>query len=223
MLSTITTTIRKHKIALIAAGAAFFLGALALFGALKASPALSAMLFERPPSWESKTPGKGMAWLQPSPPRMPSVPQIPDDEERAAREAMDEAEQQMQALQRRFFGGRDPFEEARRMHEDMRKGLVGGGLIALEAGGENIVEREDDKAVYFEISGVDQTKLSTRVEGGMLTIEGQARQEKGAGGFQAMVHSSFQRSFSLPPNVDEKGMEISSVGDKIVLKFPKRS
>lgn len=222
MLSTIRTSIRKHKLTIIAAGAAFCLGMLALFGALKASPSLSARLFEKPSSWESKAPGKGMAWLQPTPPRMPSAPLVPDDDERAAREAMDEAEKHIQAMQRNFFGGRDPFEEARRMHEDMRRNF-GGGLITMEAGGENIVEKEDDKAVYYEISGVDQTRLSTRVEGGMLTIEGQARQEKGAGGFHAMVQSTFQRSFSLPPNVDEKRMEMSSVGDKIVLKFPKRS
>lgn len=224
MLSTVKTIIRKHKITIIVAGAAFCLGVLALFGALKASPSLSARLFEQPASWESKAPGKGMAWLQPSPPRMPPAAPLSDDDESAAREAMEEAEKQMQAMQKRFFGGQDPFEEMRRMHEDMRKNFgSGGGLIAMEAGGENIVEKEDDTAVYYEISGVDQTKLSTRVEGGMLTIEGQARQEKGAGGFHAMVQSSFQRSFSLPPNVDEKRMEMSSVGDKIVLKFPKRS
>ena len=133
----------------------------------------------------------------------------------------------MQAMRRQFFGGQDPFAQMRKMQEDMEKDMRrgGGGLFSMTFDGgdsQNIVEKEDDHAVYYEISGIDQTKLQTHVDGGMLTISGQTKQEKGRGGFHAMVQQSFQRSFSLPPNVDPNGMQLTSEKDKVVLKFPKK-
>lgn len=214
--------VKQHRTTILVSAASFLLGAVCLFAGLKAAPSLSAKMFPAP-AFEQKQPGKGMAWLQPAPPPLPSGPLAGagEDDEKAMREEMEEAEKQMQAMRRQFFGGTDPFEEARRMHGGLLRGFPG---MAITMGGEDqeIVEKEDDKAVYYEISGVDQTKLSTKVEDGMLTIEGRTKQEKGQGGFRATMQSSFHRSFPLPPNVDERKMEMSSEGDKVILKFPKR-
>jgi HSP20 family molecular chaperone IbpA len=121
-----------------------------------------------------------------------------------------------------LFGGEDPLEEMEKLEEKMGQGL-GGGLFRIQGGEEQeVVRKEDEKSVSFEISGVDQTKLSTKVEQGYLTIEGESKKESGGGGFSATMQSSFHRSFPLPPNVDEKKMEMSSEKDKVILRFPKK-
>lgn len=130
----------------------------------------------------------------------------------------------MDAFRRQFFGGQDPFAEAERMREEMMKGMP--GMQMIDAGGEQeVVKREDADAVYYEIQGVDQTKLQTKVDGGYLTIQGETRKKTGEEGgfFQAEVRNSFQRSFPLPPGVDEQKMELSSEKDKVILRFPKRN
>jgi|GEM_PF-6040334 len=128
------------------------------------------------------------------------------------------------ARQQLFGGGEDPFAAM----EEMEKRFTGqgfAGLMQLQGGDDqSVVEREDETSIYFEISGVDQSKLSTRVENGYLTIKGESKKLGGQqGGFSATMQSSFQRTFPLPPNVDEKKMEMSSEKDKVILRFPKRS
>lgn len=119
----------------------------------------------------------------------------------------------------------DPFAEPERLLDPWSSGFP--GLMAMSAGeDQQVVEREDEHAVYYEISGIDQTKLSTKVEGGQLTITGETSKKSGGeegGFFQAEMRSTFQRSFPLPPNVDEQKMEMSSEKDKVILRFPKRS
>lgn len=127
------------------------------------------------------------------------------------------------AARQQLFGGEDPFEEMEKMRKSL--GDQGGlaGLMQLQGGDDqNVVEREDDQSVYYEISGVDQSKLSTRVENGYLTIKGESKKQSGQDGFSATMQSSFQRSFPLPAGVDEKKMEMSSEKDKVILRFPKR-
>lgn len=114
----------------------------------------------------------------------------------------------------------DPFAEAERLHQSM--GFP--GLLTM-GDEQNIVEREDEEAVYYEITGIDQTKLNTKVENGQLTISGETRKRSGDEDsfFRTEMQSTFQRSFPLPPGVIEEKMEISSEKDKVVLRFPKRS
>jgi HSP20 family molecular chaperone IbpA len=128
----------------------------------------------------------------------------------------------MAAFRQSFFGydQEDPFAALEKMREEMAEGMP--DISALEEEGQEIARREDAEAIYYEIKGADQAKLSTRVEGGQLTIEGEMKKESGLGGFNAVMQSTFRRSFPLPPNVDEKKMEVISDRDKVVLKFPKK-
>jgi HSP20 family molecular chaperone IbpA len=113
----------------------------------------------------------------------------------------------------------DPFTDARRMQEEIEKEMQSGAGFGFEMGAEQqVVAKEDEKSVSYEISGVDATKLSASVRDGYLTLTGEANKKVGG----ATVQSSFQQSFPLPRNVDTAKMETSSEGDKVILRFPKR-
>jgi HSP20 family molecular chaperone IbpA len=120
------------------------------------------------------------------------------------------------------FLGQDPFTAMRKMREQMEKEMragVGAGMgFDMESGGAEITAKEDAKSVSYEIKDVVGGTLNTQVSNGMLTVSGESKQIHGS----ISMQSSFQRSFSLPPNVDAAKMETISEKDKVVLRFPKR-
>jgi HSP20 family molecular chaperone IbpA len=134
-----------------------------------------------------------------------------------------------------FFGrSRDPFEEMRRMRERMLKQFdhpdQGGGLFdswyrKKLGGGEvgDTTKREDDHFVYYDIAikGLDQNKVSVKVENGRVQISGQIEkrsQDENAGSF---FSSSFHRSFPAPSDVDPNKVQMEQEQDKLVVKFSK--
>ncbi len=114
----------------------------------------------------------------------------------------------------------DPFQQLESMHEQLAG--FSGSMTLGGVGEQEIVEKEDEESFFYEISGIDQTKLSTRVEDGYIMIKGETKKSQGAGGMSATIQSTFQRTFPLPPNVDETKMEMSNDKDKVILRFPKR-
>lgn len=107
-----------------------------------------------------------------------------------------------------YAGMPDPFAEMERMQEEMAQGLNEEGGIQM---------KEDDSSISYEIEGIDSTSLTTKVERGYLSIEGESKKTQGG----ASIQSSFHRMFSLPPNVDPNKMETLSEKDKVILRFPK--
>ena len=119
-----------------------------------------------------------------------------------------------------FFGGQDPFAAAQKFHKQMEKEMQEGFAgVTISGSGEDIVTKEDDRSVSFEIKGVDGSSLSTSVKNGYLTISGETKQEKGNFSFR----SSFHRMFPLPADIDSSKMETISEKDKVVLRFPKKN
>jgi HSP20 family molecular chaperone IbpA len=117
-----------------------------------------------------------------------------------------------------------PFLAMQKMREEMEKEMRGGGAGAMmgfdiESGGAEITAKEDAKSVSYEIKDVVGGTLNTQVSNGMLTVSGESKQIHGS----ISMQSSFQRSFSLPPNVDAGKMETISEKDRVVLRFPKKS
>lgn len=146
-------------------------------------------------------------------------PSAPLPQARApGRSADDEAEAADDA-----FLGQDPFVAMRKMREqmekEMRAGMAAGMGFDMESGGAEITAKEDDKSVSYEIRDVVGGTLNTQVSNGMLTVSGESKQVHGS----ISMQSSFQRSFSLPPNVDAEKMETISEKDRVVLRFPKKS
>lgn len=139
-----------------------------------------------------------------------------------------------------FFNQRDPFEEMKKMREQMEKRMeefrpdhrakgnpfdfwftdkFGGGTI------NDISKREDDDFVYYDIKvdDVSGTSINTKIENGYITITGTLEKKNGAddGSGQSVFKSTFNRTFPLPEHVDQSKMQMTPEKDKIVLKFPK--
>lgn len=144
-----------------------------------------------------------------------------------------------------FFGSSDPFEDMKKMREQMRKRMevfekpgstsnpfdswfsdkFGGGSV------DDIAKREDDDFVYYDINihDLNSTSIDTKIENGYITITGTVEKKNGADdkkddvGFsaQSIFKSTFNRTFPLPENVDQNKMEMLPEKDKVVLKFPK--
>ena len=100
----------------------------------------------------------------------------------------------------------------------------GGGRIS------DISQREDDNSIYYDISveDVNATSINTKVENGYITITGTTEKKVGSekkegdvSSEKSIYKSTFNRSFPLPQNVDERKMQMISERDKIILKFPK--
>lgn len=144
-----------------------------------------------------------------------------------------------------FFSGSDPFDDMKRMREQMRKRMdmlekpgsttnpfdswfsdkFGGGSV------DDIAKREDADFVYYDIkvNDLNSTSVNTKIENGHITITGTVEKKSGSddkkddSGFssQSIYKSTFNRTFPLPEHVDQNKMEMIPEKDKIVLKFPK--
>lgn len=189
----------------LAGAAGALLGAALLLGVLRAKPeaAQSLLATGQEVRGNHKTIDPSLLPFRSDPPR--------EEAEEAANEDANEAEE--------FF--QNPFAHMQKireqMDEEMRAHLSGMPGLGHEEK-QNVVRKEDDKFISYEINGVDATKLNTSVKDGYLTISGETRRESG----QASMQSSFRRIFPLPSNVDAAKMETTSEKDKVILRFPKR-
>jgi HSP20 family molecular chaperone IbpA len=141
-----------------------------------------------------------------------------------------------------FFGQSDPFEEMKRMREQMEKHMhdfgdkdsgarnpfdswfsdkFGGGTI------NDISKREDDDYVYYDIKvdELNSPSIKTKIENGYVTITGTVEKKRESNeqdsAAQSIFKSSFNRTFPLPENVDQNKMQMAPEKDKVILKFPK--
>ncbi len=141
-----------------------------------------------------------------------------------------------------FFSSQDPYETMRQFRKRMDQQFqefgqegdsptpfdtwfshrFGGGSV------EDIKQRSDDKYLYYEITvnDLEATTLNTRVENGMITIEGETKKEFQKNEpdqnrrSQGFTSSRFTRSFPLPAHVDADKMETEHKGNTVILKFP---
>lgn len=137
-----------------------------------------------------------------------------------------------------FFGKQDPFEEMRKMREQMERRMKGFGSDTMSnpfdswfshkfGGGtaNDISKREDYNYVYYDIKidNVKSISINTKVENGYITITGstEKKSESTGNSGENIFESSFTRTFPLPENVDANKMQTTTEENKIVLKFPK--
>lgn len=142
-----------------------------------------------------------------------------------------------------FSAQREPFDEMKKMRKQMEEQMksfedkshvmsnpfdswfsdkFGGGTI------DDISKREDENFVYYDVKvdDVNSTSINTKVEKGYITIGGTTEKKsnadgKGSGSSQSVFKSSFNRTFPLPENVDEKKLQMLTDKNVITLKFPK--
>jgi len=105
--------------------------------------------------------------------------------------------------------------------------------VALPGGEELKIKvdvKEDDKAytVHAEIPGVRKEDIQVDVDGNQVSIRAEARKEKEEKKDQKLIHSEryygmASRSFSLPVEVDEKGVVAKYKDGVLDLTLPKKS
>jgi HSP20 family protein len=89
----------------------------------------------------------------------------------------------------------------------------------------DVVENDDAIIVKAELPGVAAKDITVDVENGMLTLHGEKAHEteKEEKGYRRMERSygKFFRSFTIPPNVDAKGIKASYVDGLLEVTLPK--
>ncbi len=85
---------------------------------------------------------------------------------------------------------------------------------------------EDEHGLVFtaELPGFDKENVRISVEDGRLTITGERRQERKDEEYHRLerVYGKFERSFSLPTNVDPEKISASLKDGVLTLSVPKR-
>lgn len=90
-----------------------------------------------------------------------------------------------------------------------------------------VTETEKEVKVTAELPGVDQKELDISVENNILTIKGEKKEEKDEKDKETECHFSersygmFQRSFSLPENLDQKGIKAGYSDGVLTVTLPK--
>jgi HSP20 family protein len=90
-------------------------------------------------------------------------------------------------------------------------------------------EASVDGAVYriaLELPGVSETDIDVTLHSGVLTVSGEkasTREEEGETWyFSERTYGSFSRSFRLPPDADDAGVEASLKDGVLTIRVPKR-
>ncbi|GAB4329954.1 MAG: hypothetical protein Kow0010_14680 [Dehalococcoidia bacterium] len=76
----------------------------------------------------------------------------------------------------------------------------------------DVTERDDAIVVHAELPGVNAEDMSVEVQGNRLSIRGEKKEEKseekeGQRTYSERFFGSFERVLTLPPDVDESGIE----------------
>ena len=140
------------------------------------------------------------------------------------------------AITRREDNVWDPFKELREMSERMnrvigldyaRRGAEGGqALTGVDwAPSVNISETEKAYLIRADLPEVKKEDVSVRSEKGTLTIQGERKQQKTEDTERFhRVESSygrFQRSFVLPEDADENGIEATFKDGSLSVRVPR--
>lgn len=90
----------------------------------------------------------------------------------------------------------------------------------------DISETEKEFLVRAELPAVKKEDVKVTVDGGMLTIEGDRKQQKEEKSERfhrvETVYGSFSRSFSLPENTDTTGIKCESKDGVLTVHIPKK-
>lgn len=135
----------------------------------------------------------------------------------------------------------NPFREIEDLLERYTRSLGGGGMAQLPSatGGRealarpdwipavDIIEKKDSFQLKVELPEVKKEDVKVSVDNGVLTISGERRMEleEGEEGSQQRrlerVYGSFSRSFTLPEEADENGIEANYQDGMLTLAIPK--
>jgi HSP20 family protein len=154
------------------------------------------------------------------------LPTKTDAKEAATPAAWQPLESLRQEMERMFedfradFGG-SPFRRGRLVLEPFFKREWGRGLAPAV----DIVEKDHAYEVTAELPGMSEKDIEVKLAGGMLTIKGEKSEEKEEKTKDVHVserrYGSFQRSFSVPEDVDADKLAATVRNGVLTVTMPK--
>jgi HSP20 family protein len=90
----------------------------------------------------------------------------------------------------------------------------------------DVKETKESLQIFTELAGIDPKDVEVTVESGVLTLKGQRNFEKAVEGESyhrvERAYGSFERSFTLPTNVDPDKIQATYKHGVLELSLPKR-
>ncbi len=141
-------------------------------------------------------------------------------------EVMKAREEMLKALMNDSMSG--DFES--RMEEIMKRfGQAGGFGMGFEdmdspvVGEYDWLENEKEKILKIKVKQVKDRPLDIKIEKGMIKIKGDVETTQGTGKNTVKRSMKFERSFSLPNDVDQTNPLFENKGEDLLIKFKKLS
>jgi HSP20 family protein len=120
----------------------------------------------------------------------------------------------------------DPVRLLDRMVDDVMNGSFGTATNAKSFVPQVDVRSNDDRVVfYFDVPGVKKEDLEITLERGVLTVKGARQFEAGNAKEQLLLgraYGSFNRSFSLPDNLDEEKLTAKLTDGVLAVEIPRQ-
>jgi HSP20 family protein len=121
---------------------------------------------------------------------------------------------------------RNPFDELQSLFPRDLFSRFGGSQLALEWSPRcDVSETDSEIVVNAELPGVAATDMDVSIHDGVLTVRGEKRSERNeeeeGRAYSERFFGSFQRSISLPSNVDEEKIEASLKDGILCVRLPK--
>jgi len=135
-------------------------------------------------------------------------------------------------------GGWDPFEEMRRMQDEMDRmfrdsfgasGRSDGGMFSSNMSFNydlDMRETDDGYEISLDMQGLDQEKLDIEVNEHSITVKGERSakdtEETQNSFFSSQSYGSFMKTIPLPVDADTSKVKTEKEGDRLVIKLPKK-
>lgn len=89
----------------------------------------------------------------------------------------------------------------------------------------DVTERKDDYLITVEVPGIDQEDLDISLDHGVLTIQGEkkeeSRDEREGRNYYECSYGAFQRSIPIPSEIDEENVEAKMRKGVLKITLPK--
>lgn len=91
----------------------------------------------------------------------------------------------------------------------------------------DIGEADGTYLIKAEIPGVKKDDVQVSIDNGILTLQGERKEEEESQGLQfhrvERFHGSFSRSFTLPADADEAGLKATAKEGQLTIEIPKKA
>lgn len=91
----------------------------------------------------------------------------------------------------------------------------------------DITENKDEFIIKADLPEVEKDDIELEIGDGVITLRGERKYEKKSDDEKQhrveSFYGSFERSFSIPPNVDEKAISAESARGVLTVHLPKRA